>query len=269
METAVLGCAFYDNVWKKVNFFIRSIKKNSPDTRIFLLTNLLTNFDKKMLTSFDVEFIQIKNISFCKKEIFSNFKHFIFCKRYELYQEFFNKIDQPYVLLSDTRDVIVLKNINNLIETNCSLLLSQEDFFSSFATEPINKSWFLRSYGREKLNHVLNKKIFCSGLTFGSNCEIKKYINMMVNEIKNFDISLIKKVGDQAIHNYLAHNDFISFKISDATCGSIRSIGLVSDEHLNESLNNYGDPIVIHQYNRHLNNFYIKKYINSIFKNFI
>jgi hypothetical protein len=266
MSQAFLGIAVYppDKLWKNIKLLVRSIMKNSPDLKIFLITAVLGEKDKSYIKKYNIHAIEIIDLISYNRidnqytEEYVTWLTSIWIKRHTYYLQVLKEINVTYILLADTRDVIITADLKSLYNIT-SLLLSQEDSNYSISTEPHNHKWISEGYGLQILDNIGNKPILCAGCIYGSKTQVVNYINSMMKEFDMLGNTKAEQIGDQAIHNYLAYNNLLpEYEISTAENGYLKSIGIMKTDVLNTKLFNHSNrlelnnTLVLHQYDRHL-----------------
>ncbi len=278
MSAVVLGLAVYpiNNVWKSVKYLVKSTNKNSPHSSIVLITAKLGHQDRELLVNngvvvFELADLPPSNISRATQEgneLFLTWLKSMWVKRHDYYLEVLKSLNNSHVLLTDTRDVIITGDISKKIDVT-NLVLSQEDNLRSLKSEPHNNKWLLDGYGSDLLNSIGNKRILCAGTVFGPRALILSYVEKMMAEINRLGFELANNIGDQPIHNFLAHmGHFPDFEVSTAERGWIKSVGIL-DKINNDWFNiknmdsNENSTIVLHQYDRHLHSRFVRSSVKK------
>ena len=235
---------------KKKNFFFKLIFKIITFLTIINNYIVLKNRDKK---------IDLNNI-FLGQYLFIN-SHFLL-RRFIWYLRFINKIKDKYhfLILSDCRDVIfqsdpflILKDKKKFIVSGYEAELIKNNKF--------NKNWLLEAYKQNSsiYKNLINSKIICAGVSFGTIDMIVDYLMRMKYEIKNYIISNKKNIVsnlDQCFHNkifyYAKNEEFIVDNSNEliSTIGFKNKFNIKIDKSNKKILVNGNIPCIIHQYDR-------------------
>jgi hypothetical protein len=278
MSQAFLGIAVYppDKLWENIKLLVKSISKNSPDLKIYLITAVLGEKDKSFIRKYNIHAFEINNLISYNRidkqytEEYITWLTSIWIKRHTYYLQVLKEIEETHILLTDTRDVIITADLKRLDKISF-LLLSQEDSNYSISTEPHNRKWISEGYGLQIMDNIGNKPILCAGCIYGSKTMIVNYINSMLKEFDKLGTIKAEKVGDQAIHNYLAYaNSLPDYEISPAENGYLKSIGIMKTDALNtdwfyqSNRIDTNNTLVLHQYDRHLKSKKIHRLVKKV-----
>ena len=117
-------------------------------------------------------------------------------------------------------------------------------------------------------NNIKNNKVLCSGTTIAKYDSMKKYLNLMCNIIRNYDLKRCHHGQDQGIHNYLYYtnkykNIIDDIKIIRNSDGFIGTIGaplslnlknlntlIIKDGKIYDNTNEEKLFYVVHQWDR-------------------
>lgn len=177
--------------------------------------------------------------------------------RYFLYQAYLKKhpINYRYIMHTDIRDVYFQCDPFADFETN-GINFYLENKKTLIKDCPFNSYWIKHGFGESIYKEISNKRISCSGVTFGTYNAWMEYLKLMNNHLKN-----IPNTGgmDQGIHNYILnynHNQLF-FPIEDdflnvSTVSSNKPVEFIYFDSKNRvtDINKRLIP-VIHQYDRH------------------
>ena len=214
-KNLILGAAVGYN-WDDLKIFIKSLRKFLNCRVILIFENVL---DKKLINKFKnyrIEYYIYKQKNQTHIPGLTNSKSDVGQRRYEMYESILNKIKKKpkKVLLTDTRDVVFQKNLfNDKLNKPINFFLENQKILN----DTRNSRWLKRTVGKEQFNKIKNKKISCSGTTFGNFDQIKKYSFLMKKYLFLYPykrplrhLIIFKKIEpyDQGIHNYLIYNNF-------------------------------------------------------------
>lgn len=261
MKNVILGAAGGYSKDQLANFII-SLRKFYDDDIYLIIENQTDDNLKKFFLENKINTIITK---FNKKILYK--------KRYEIYLDFLKKNYYDYIFISDTRDVIFQKNPFD--NTNLAkLIFFLED--KKIQDCKHNSRWIRKLYSNKDLEKIKSKNISCSGTTIGEYNYIKKYLELMVQEINSTKyFSLTNSKGtDQGNHNYIVHNNFIleSTLLENqdgyiATLANSEPNNFIYDSFL-KSLN--GKQFnVVHQYDRFCSkseklSYFFKNYLKNL-----
>ncbi len=248
-------------LWPEVENLVRSVHRNAPGSRVLLVTGDLSREEARILGKYGAgavpllgaipQFRQGDEASQAERQAWILE---LFGRRYAAYAEALEGLPEHRVLLSDVRDVLMTNDIPSTLAQD-RIVFSQEQQSNSLANEPWNRKWLIGAYGQLGLDQVGGAPILCAGCTLGPKSAMSRYIETMREEVSRLGVETIRRVGDQPLHNYLAHTGRLGeFQVSRAEDGPIRSIGVLPTDsvrldwlHGDESA-----PAVIHQYDRHM-----------------
>jgi len=185
-----------------------------------------------------------------------------------------NIIKSNYVFFCDMRDVLFQKNINDYILDNNIDLYGFLEGIKIFQDKNCNSIWI------KKLENIMNEKIYdnisentviCCGTTFAKTQAFKRYVNVMCDILKKFNI--IENL-DQGIHNYILHLkmiDGVNIKLLSNKDNFVNTVGcdlhkLDENQNIINSENNIS--YIVHQYDRFSEDLKIK-ISNKLGYNFI
>lgn len=122
--------------------------------------------------------------------------------RFLEYQEYLADRDFDRVLLSDVRDVVFQRNPSEWMgDPGLAVSIEFDDY--TIGTEPTNAAWIRSLYGADGLQRVANRRVSCSGFTWGDRRAIDEYLALMVAEIVVTAFSGPRVGCDQGYHNWL------------------------------------------------------------------
>jgi hypothetical protein len=275
-DQAILGAAIYPSgkTWKHVAYLVRSARRHTPRSGIYLITAPLSPSERRLLAGHGVVAFEwaspapnLGRKSPKASPAFFQWLHRIWIDRHDLYPHALEAIPEAYVLLADTRDVLITGDLAGLCPRT-DLVLSQEYAGLTLGTEPVNRKWMLEGYGSVVADRLESAPILCAGTVFGPIKKIKTYVASMRRELDNIGMEKAVSMGDQPVHNYLAHSGQLpECSISTAEDGPIRSIGamptaLVCTSWLQQSEGS--KPLVIHQYDRHVGHPVVRKAVRHL-----
>jgi hypothetical protein len=267
MSVVILGLAAYrrDRVWNNVELLVRSVRSNSADVDVMLLTTRLGERDRRLLGRHRVQPLEVVEAlpnhnlkTTAGREAMHRWSLEMFGVRHRLYLDALNELPHTHILLSDTRDVIVTNDLNAAC-AEAKLVFSQEDASRRLGEEPYNRRWILEGYGQTELDRIGNRPILCAGTVFGPRSAVVDYVRAMKAEVERVGVEMTRTIGDQPLHNHLAYSnklpDFITSRAED---GWLRSIGVMPTSSVRmdwapgHPASSAGAPGIIHQYDRHL-----------------
>lgn len=180
-----------------------------------------------------------------------------------------NNIKSDYVFFCDMRDVLFQKNIYDYP------IDSTIDLYAFLEGIKIDQDKIYNSDWIKKLENIMNKEIYnkishnhviCCGTTFAKLNAFKKYVTLMCEILKKFNI--IENL-DQGIHNYIIYLkiiDNINIKLLSNKDNLVNTVGCdlkMLDENYN-IINQENDiSYIVHQYDRFPEN--LKKNISNKF----
>ena len=236
--------------WEKMALFFKSFQKaqfENCDLVIFIQN--ISPFSISKLKSYGVIIYKIPDIY--KKLKIINY-------RWKLYADFLNEYPYKYnlVFTADIKDVLFQQDIFKFYDSKKSFLgIAIED---GLLTEEVNKKWIINAYGSKIHKIIENERIICLGTIWGTPDKFKEFSYIMWKNL-NSEWSLINKVFDQAVGNYLIYHEKLfsnSIIKSDNKNGSVMTIGLTKEENIKLDSNNnilneeLKVAAVVHQYNR-------------------
>lgn len=180
-------------------------------------------------------------------------------KRYYVFQKILPMLKTDYVLLSDSRDVLFQKNIELYpLDPTVDCYFFEEDFHIGMCN--YNKDWLKPIEGElgiEIISRIKDKKIICSGTTYGSIKGIQKYLERMC-DLMTHKIHTRNTPGfDQGIHNYLIYIegfDTIKTKLLSNEDNLVNTLQYASHKGMNvhnQLVNIHNEPSYIaHQWDR-------------------
>lgn len=162
-----------------------------------------------------------------------------------------------YVMLTDTRDVIVQSN--PFASQLSGLYLGMEDYRNPIGNDSFHVKWITDVYGKKQLNNLKDKPICCAGVTMGDYQSVLSYLDIMIDEFMSLPYyTMVRSNYDQGIHNKLLYeNQFIDTHLCYSFESIISTIGTHPREEITvtdsgQFLNKDGTPAtIIHQYDRH------------------
>lgn len=272
-KSAILGTAIYPRhkTWENVEYLVRSARRHAPGTAIYLITAPLEPDERRVLSGFGVTALEwaspapnLGRKSAQASAAYFQWLHRIWIERHDIYPGALDAIPEDYVLLADTRDVLITGDLAAICAGD-SLLLSQEYAGITLGTEPVNRKWMLEGYGPAVFNQLASSHILCAGTVFGPLKKIKAYVATMRQEMEAIGMDRAVSMGDQPVHNYLAYNGQLpGFVRSTAEDGPIRSVGAMPTALVCTTwLHGEREPIVIHQYDRHVHHPQVRKAVRQ------
>ena len=230
-----------DFIFSKIGI-LSSSKKIGKNTKkiIKVLSSIVVSLDPRMKKDF-IYFLGLPHVS-----------RFFDYHDYLLVNDYFK-----YVMLTDTRDVIVQKNP---FENELSgLFLGMEDARTLIGQDSFHIKWISDVYGKNYLNSISTQQISCAGVTLGDYNSVLDYLNVMLTEFMNLPYyKMVRSNYDQGIHNKLLYsNKFKDVKFCNPLQSIISTIGIVPRQEIfmndkNEIIDINGKPsTIIHQYDRH------------------
>jgi FkbM family methyltransferase len=170
--------------------------------------NLIFVIKESDLDTLNKLMLTYKNVSYYIDDV-DNDKH---CqlKRYYIFQKMFEtlSLQTDYVLLCDSRDLFFQRNIE-LYEVDPAIDL----FFFEEGVNIGQSQWNIENMlvienelKQDILSKVKDKKVICSGTTYGTKKGIKNYIDRMCYAMTHTIHGNTKWTGfDQGVHNYLIY----------------------------------------------------------------
>jgi len=215
-----------------------------------------------------VYIITTKNeIHLMEKIKYNNVVHFIdtfeltthiYIHRWKSIQFFLKEIKEMYILLTDFRDVLFQRNIENYpLEEDIDLYFFSENkkiqddiSFNTPWIHTLEKSMNMLFY-----NTICHLPIICCGTTFGKTEAIRYYVNVVIDIITRYNIT---ENIDQAIHNYIVYKIFKNFK-NFASQNDVKIKVLSNDDPF---VNTLGfDIAILNAKNQIVNKYYKVSYI--------
>lgn len=285
----------------KVELFLNSISRTNYTgvVTLFLNGSQVTEykdfFKNRTNYKFSLEFVDSKIGTFSSsKSISKNFKKcirflskfivssepklkkdFIYflapphVSRFFDYYDYLQRNNFSHVVLTDTRDVIVQGDLNELNQNG--LFLGMEDKSLLLGKDSFHIKWISDVYGKNYLKEIADKQISCAGVTFGDYQSMSNYLDVMINEFMSLPYyTMVRSNYDQGIHNKLLYSDaFSALHLCQPLESKIATLGVMNVDkiNLNEDailLNLDGTtPLFVHQYDRHeeLENIFTAKYL--------
>jgi hypothetical protein len=165
------------------------------------------------------------------------------------------------VFLTDTRDVVFQSDPFEGLSFEFMHFFAEDDTATIESDQTYNTPWIRLVFGDDVYQQIKDKKIICAGTTLGSTGNVMKYLNMLVDilrQLKNKNPNAYRINVDQGIHNFIAHNTYYFTDGAIKDNGDIvATIGLTLNKNPNK-IKLVGDilymddkkPSVIHQYDR-------------------
>lgn len=275
---------------EKVELFLNSISQTNYKgvVTLFLNSSQIAEykffFNQRDNYQFHLNFVESKiGIFSSSKNISKNFKKFIrflskfvvsadpnlkkdfiyffappHVSRFFDYYDYLQSNKFSHVVLTDTRDVIVQGDLNELNQTG--LFLGMEDDSLLLGEDSFHIKWISDVYGKKCLKEIKDKQISCAGVTFGDYHSLNSYLEVMINEFITLPYyTMVKSNYDQGIHNKLLYsNKFSSINLCQPLKSKIATLGVMNIENINLNenvvlLNLDGTiPLFVHQYDRHV-----------------
>lgn len=180
--------------------------------------------------------------------------------RFYAFNDFLNKagLDSDYILLSDARDVLFQKNIEDYEFDNKYDLFVFNEPFPIYKDLNCNVPWIKdveQTIGEEFYDDIYDYPVICCGTTIGKVEALRKYIYTMCCFFADFNV--IKPL-DQGYHMYLIHTDRLDMNVR-RLCndhGLVCTVGCIppklNDE--NKIINDNNEvAYIVHQYDRYPN----------------
>lgn len=198
-----------------------------------------------------------KNVKFYLDELVRT-TH-INCHRYYVYSDYLNKynLTSKYVLITDLRDVLFQKNIENYNYDPEVDIYGFQETIKHFEETKFNKPWIRKVeqvVNEQIYNLIKNNQVLCAGTTIFKTSVVKRYVDLMC---KVMDMNDDKKYNiDQGIHNYILYlnklNINIKFLSNDDNL--VNTVGISKHCKLNSEFQilNSKDEVsyIVHQYDR-------------------
>lgn len=268
---------------ENVTLFLNSLNKFNYNGKVVLFIhqkelNIFNDFYANQNYSFEVEFI-VSHIGLKKMRKYRKISRFaltplvtlsknlkrnlIYKLAYPHVSRFFDYYDYlkdqncDYVMLTDTRDVILQRDpFFNLPK---GLYLGLEDKRTLIKDDAFSIRWIKEVYGEDYLSSIRNKEICCAGVTLGDYYSVMSYLKTMNDEFLKLPFSIMLKSNyDQGIHNKLLYsNQFENVILCRPLNSIISTVGLIPMNEIvlndqNQFLNEDGSlSAIIHQYDRH------------------
>lgn len=180
--------------------------------------------------------------------------------RYFWYRDYLRSIppdSETYVILSDTRDVILQDNPFATAKFQTMLTCGEEPI--AMKDCPINREWYKDLYGDVGLSQIGDKRVLCSGFTMAPSAIILRYLDELCDAVLKLSTAIAWRNGlDQAVHNHILRYGCMSdlLNIEPASGNSIATMHHVSSKQFsiqdNSIVNAAAEKIaVVHQYDRH------------------
>jgi hypothetical protein len=151
------------------------------------------------------------------------------------------------VMLTDVRDVLFQSDPfeQDLGPGVCFFL---EDERLTLGSEPHNRIWLERAYGKEIANELARLEISCSGVTIGTRGAVIDYLRAIVAELLRIPGKVWNGGGDQAVHNYIVRRGLVpQARLVGNGEGPVLTLGTVPHDEVGTSV----QAAVVHQYDRH------------------
>ncbi|WP_405164464.1 hypothetical protein OG203_04925 [Nocardia sp. NBC_01499] len=161
------------------------------------------------------------------------------------------------VLLTDVRDVVFQDD--PFLGLDQGLFVGMESPQLTIASGVINRGWMRDAYGDAMLERLGDRQVSCSGVTLGDGVAIRRYVDLMLQEISYFPFSKMKSRSyDQVFHNKLLHcGEMGEVHLCQPLESVIATVACLGPAQLLLSphgmlLNDDGRiPAIVHQYDRH------------------
>lgn len=166
--------------------------------------------------------------------------------------------DRPYarVLISDVRDVLFQSDPFEQLPID-GLATGIETPRQTLGTEPFNRKLVLRAYGNKGLERIGEQPISCCGVTYGDGVSMRRYLELMMSEILDYNREAARKPTDQAPHNHLLWTGCLGdVHELHSLASPLATLHLHTEDELEVSadgrlLNRDGStPSIVHQYDR-------------------
>lgn len=213
-KNLVLGLAKGYN-WYTLEPFVRSCIKNISNADMVLFVGDMSPFTIHMLEEVKKEFNggELKLLPF-KSELYPGHPA---NTRWLAFRDFLNEHAEEYsqVLCADTRDAICQTDIFELFSDKGDYFASayyKEDFFiGKRSPNTIAAHMFdgvKESFGEEKAEFLRDKRALCPSVFLASSGEMKKFISILCEYVKNWDVF----TSDEVAFDYLIHTDIPKLK---------------------------------------------------------
>lgn len=174
----------------------------------------------------------------------ARFWHFL-----ELLEQCYPRAQQ--VLLTDVRDVVFQSDPFEI--PRARLQVYEEDRGYTMGTNPYNRNWYSRTFGRRALRRVADFPVVCAGTILGPSADITIHLRKMIR-------LMVRRPpvpgGDQAVHNHVARFDGGHLEVMPNGTGDILTLSNLGDNDLTYDanglvLNASGRPFpILHMYDR-------------------
>lgn len=249
---------------KKIEFFLRSLRKYYKEDVIFLI-NKEDIITKKFLEDYNCQSLEISEHKFDVQN-----------KRYFHYLKILEQNNYNNILLCDSRDIYFQSNpFDYRYKGSINFFLEDKKISDC----PFNSNWLIKTYSYKIFKDLSNKIIICSGTTIGNYEGVKSYLKLMTQEISTnkyrkklkYLLTFRRDKGgrgsDQANANYIAHNNLIrnSFFYSnlEGPIATVFHLGKIKFNKRSELINKNDEPYsIVHQYDKRWNEF--KKNVEKI-----
>jgi hypothetical protein len=198
-----------------------------------------------------------KNVSYYVDDV-DNPRH---CqqKRYYVFQKILPTLSTDYVFLSDSRDVLFQRNMELYpLDPTVDCFFFEEGL--SIGSCPHNIAWLTpieTELGIEIISRIKDKKIICSGTTYGSKKGIQTYLDRMCDLMSNKIHTESTPGFDQGIHNYLIRIegfDTLKIKLLTNEDNLVNTLQYAAHKFMNgqsQLVNIHNEPsYVVHQWDR-------------------
>jgi hypothetical protein len=138
-----------------------------------------------------------------------SFSRSVHARRYMIYADYLRTRLSQYdqVLLSDVRDVVFQRHpFEGITSPKCHFFLEGDK--QTIGEDPTNTRWVQGCGTPDQAEAVAACRISCSGITIGGTRAVLKYLDRMVDCIRDIPFRIYRKIGhgyDQGIHNLLVH----------------------------------------------------------------
>ena len=236
-----------------INSIINSEEKRLLNKRFFKKVALNRKLTNSLLTLF--YFLKVKFGFDGFYKIYCRICH-VYLLRFALFHNVLEQLDFKNVLITDCRDVFFKDNPFTEIKDE-SLFVFPENMEMKIKDEHFNSLWIKNLYGSLIYNDLKNQLIYNIGTVIGSKEKVLNLLELLLKESFKNNLSVVEDCQDQAIFNYLIHNNKINNCTKMLNGKIVFTVGTISSNDLNVNNNylTYKDSHVtcsiIHQYDRH------------------
>jgi hypothetical protein len=155
------------------------------------------------------------------------------------------------VFLTDVRDVVFQADPFDFTEDK--VWAFEEDLRAGMQFSPLNRSWYVDTFGRGAWRKVERSPTICAGTILGGREAMLRYLRTLTAVMMTRPPVV---GGDQAIHNYVCRQGLVPVDIVPNEVGPVLTLQSMADAELRYDaegrvVNRAGDPYpVLHMYDR-------------------